>query len=77
MRSSSVWRTWISGRVTRVSFFCKRKFSRVASNFFATGGPIQVSGSADGSLIGMTVALTAQFASTIDGQMAVQVVRSD
>ncbi|PAV65762.1 hypothetical protein WR25_19710 [Diploscapter pachys] len=45
----------------------------VASNFFATGGPIQVSGSADGSLIGMTVALTAQFASTIDGQMTVQV----
>ncbi|VDK68283.1 unnamed protein product [Cylicostephanus goldi] len=41
--------------------------------FYGNGGPIQVEGFVDGSIIGMTVALTAEFASTDEGLMSVQV----
>ncbi|EYB83748.1 hypothetical protein Y032_0330g2702 [Ancylostoma ceylanicum] len=41
--------------------------------FYGNGGPFQVEGFVDGSIVGMTVALTAEFASTDDGLMRVQV----
>ncbi|EYB83745.1 hypothetical protein Y032_0330g2702 [Ancylostoma ceylanicum] len=40
--------------------------------FYGNGGPFQVEGFVDGSIVGMTVALTAEFASTDDGLMRVQ-----
>ena len=46
---------------------------RLVGKFFATSGIFQVNGTFDGSLVGMTVALTTDFLSTADGQMAVQV----
>ncbi|CAI4223500.1 unnamed protein product [Auanema sp. JU1783] len=45
----------------------------LAGNFFGTGGPIQVGGTVDGSLLGMTVALTAEFTKNAHGMMSVQV----
>ncbi|KAK6752480.1 hypothetical protein RB195_003731 [Necator americanus] len=40
--------------------------------FYGNGGPFQVDGFVDGSILGMTVALTAEFATTDDGLMRVQ-----
>ncbi|KAK6056219.1 hypothetical protein COOONC_06275 [Cooperia oncophora] len=45
----------------------------LAGAFYGTGGPFQVQGFVDGSIVGMTVALTAEFATTADGMMNVQV----
>uniref|UniRef100_A0A1I7XS02 BPI2 domain-containing protein n=1 Tax=Heterorhabditis bacteriophora TaxID=37862 RepID=A0A1I7XS02_HETBA len=42
-------------------------------NFIGSGGPFHVTGTVDGSLVAMTVALTVEFSSTEDGQMVVQV----
>ncbi|XGW26548.1 hypothetical protein V3C99_007282 [Haemonchus contortus] len=45
----------------------------LAGAFYGTGGPFQVEGFVDGSITGMTVALTAEFATSVDGTMGVQV----
>nr|CDJ86076.1 Lipid-binding serum glycoprotein domain containing protein [Haemonchus contortus] len=44
----------------------------LAGAFYGTGGPFQVEGFVDGSITGMTVALTAEFATSLDGTMGVQ-----
>lgn len=46
---------------------------RLTGAFHGNGGPFQVEGFVDGSIVGMTVALTAEFATTDDGLMRVQV----
>ncbi|PIO69219.1 hypothetical protein TELCIR_08967 [Teladorsagia circumcincta] len=45
----------------------------LAGAFYSSGGPFQVQGFVDGSIIGMTVALTTEFATDADGMMSVQV----
>ncbi|VDM80874.1 unnamed protein product [Strongylus vulgaris] len=44
--------------------------------FYGNGGPLQVEGFVDGSIIGMTVALTTEFSSTDEGLMSVQVMNA-
>ncbi|KAK6752483.1 hypothetical protein RB195_003731 [Necator americanus] len=45
--------------------------------FYGNGGPFQVDGFVDGSILGMTVALTAEFATTDDGLMRVQLDKNN
>ncbi|KAK5977176.1 LBP / BPI / CETP family protein [Trichostrongylus colubriformis] len=45
----------------------------LAGAFYSSGGPFQVEGFVDGTISGMTVALTAEFATDVDGIMGVQV----